>query len=239
MLHPNEVPLLYLTEIKNRKNKASYPNQEHQEPVHKPESATGRIVASFPEFIYCPATFSLAKELRAPSCEEIGGIDVVVEARLIYEANRGPALVANNSITRRRAIIIPLVRCNRAWLELTARGVRARGTRGARKCIAAWYRLPDWYRWLHPTDVWAPRKEAPENRFAHPRGCLLNTAEKRLLRAINATHTAVTGPRTFPRSPNRRKTHLRFVYGSVVIPWNAIASTETLRWIDFLWELYV
>lgn len=69
------------------------------------------------------------------------------------------ALVANNSITGRRAIIIPLVRCNRAWLELSGAGCAC----GARKrlLLPAPRRLP----WLiqMTTSDWCVGPA--ENRF--------------------------------------------------------------------------
>lgn len=68
-------------------------------------------------------------------------------------------LVANNSITGRRAIIIPLVRCNRAWLELSGAGCAC----GARKrlLLPAPRRLP----WLiqMTTSDWCVGPA--ENRF--------------------------------------------------------------------------
>lgn len=67
-------------------------------------------------------------------------------------ARRKSIIISNNSISY-TVIIIPLVRRNRYWLELTARKY-VHGSSATRKC----YIPSDWYRWLHPTDVWTRRR---------------------------------------------------------------------------------
>lgn len=61
-----------------------------------------------------------------------------------------------NNLISDAPIIIPLVRRNRPWLELTARGGRVyRSSMHDKKVRTRAY--SDWYRWLHPTVMRGPR----------------------------------------------------------------------------------